>query len=215
MTAARTASAAAAVLTAVLLTGCGPRTVATTPRPPSGDLVVLLPDQGSGAVGRVTVSNPAGSVTLDSARLATEIPSSGGPPAAPTVMDEAEVRRIFGEALSALPPPASLFTLYFEFESNQLTAESRKLLPEILALVVKARPAPEVIVIGHTDTTGSAPTNLALGLKRAQTVKQMLVDTGIEADLVEVTSHGEGDPLVQTPDNTPEPKNRRVDIAVR
>ena len=75
--------------------------------------------------------------------------------------------------------------------------------------------APEVIVIGHTDTTGGAAANLALGLKRAATVRQLLIDTGIEAELVEINSHGEGNPLIRTPDNTPEPRNRRVEIAVR
>jgi outer membrane protein OmpA-like peptidoglycan-associated protein len=192
---------------------CGPKRPGA-PSPPSGDLIVLLPDRTTGAIGQIVVSNPSGSVDIGGSRQATEV-RAGQAPSAPRDLDEATVRRIFGDALSAVPPDPDLFTLYFEFESNQLTAESRKLLPAILDLVVKARPAPEVIVIGHTDTTGGAAANLALGLKRAATVRQLLIDTGIEASLVEINSHGEGNPLIKTPDNTPEPRNRRVEIAVR
>ena len=38
---------------------------------------------------------------------------------------------------------------------------------------------------------------------------------GLDASLMVVTSHGEADLLVPTPDETPEPRNRRVEIAVR
>lgn len=197
------------------LTGlaCGPRR-AGSPSPPGEDLIVLLPDRTTGAVGQIVVSNASGSVDISGSRQATEV-RTGQAPSPPKTLDEATVRQIFGDALSAIPPDPAIFTLYFEFESNQLTAESRKLLPAILDLVVKARPAPEVLVIGHTDSTGAAPTNLALGMKRAATVRQLLIETGIEAALVEINSHGEGDMLIRTPDNTPEPRNRRVEIAVR
>ena len=47
------------------------------------------------------------------------------------------------------------------------------------------------------------------------TVRNILVDAGLNASTIDVTSVGELDPLVKTPDETPEPRNRRVDIAVR
>ena len=121
---------------------------------------------------------------------------------------------MFGAALAALPPPASYFTLYFQFESDELTSESRALMREILA-AVKNRALPEVAVVGHTDTMGTASANLQLGLKRAATVRKLLIDAGLGASLIDVTSHGEGDPLVRTADATAEPRNRRVEIAVR
>jgi outer membrane protein OmpA-like peptidoglycan-associated protein len=209
----RAVSSFLAVGLAIAAPACGPKRPGT-PSQPSGDLIVLLPDRTTGAIGQIVVSNESGSVDISGSRQATEV-RAGQAPSPPRDLDEEAIRRIFGDALSAIPPDPALFTLYFEFESNQLTAESRKLLPAILDLVVKARPAPEVIVIGHTDTTGGAAANLALGLKRAATVRQLLIDTGIEASLVEINSHGEGNPLIRTPDNTPEPRNRRVEIAVR
>ena len=80
---------------------------------------------------------------------------------------------------------------------------------------VKAFPFPEVAVVGHTDTMGNADTNVALGLKRATSVQRLLVTAGLDPAIIEVRSHGEVDLAVKTPNNTPEPRNRRVEIVVR
>ena len=62
---------------------------------------------------------------------------------------------------------------------------------------------------------GDPRANLALGLKRAISVRDILVEAGLAPSTIEVTSHGEADLLVKTPNNTPEPRNRRVEITVR
>ena len=82
-------------------------------------------------------------------------------------MSEADVKRLFGAALAAQPPAPAHFTLYFEFDSDELTAESRKLVTEVQS-AVKAYPAPQVTVIGHTDTRGAATANIGLGLEESQ-----------------------------------------------
>ena len=130
------------------------------------------------------------------------------------VMSQAEVRRLFGDALSALPPAPQHFILFFRFESDELTDESRALLPQVLR-AVKNRPVPEVAVVGHTDTMGTAASNIELGLRRAKAIRSVLIDAGVDAALIEATSHGEADLLVKTADEVPEPRNRRVDITVR
>jgi outer membrane protein OmpA-like peptidoglycan-associated protein len=71
------------------------------------------------------------------------------------------------------------------------------------------------MIVGHTDTMGERKSNVALGLKRAMAVRAILVQAGLLPSLVDVTSHGESDLLVKTRDNTPEPRNRRVEITVR
>jgi outer membrane protein OmpA-like peptidoglycan-associated protein len=159
------------------------------------------------------VSSAAGAVDLVHERDATTV-ASNSPPARVFTMSEADVQRTFGDALSSLPPPPRVFNLYFQFESDELTDEARTLLPEILR-VVKERPVPDVVVVGHTDTTGTPAANLELGLKRAMTVRNLLVKTGFDASAIEVTSLGESDPLVPTPDETREARNRRVEVAVR
>jgi outer membrane protein OmpA-like peptidoglycan-associated protein len=72
-----------------------------------------------------------------------------------------------------------------------------------------------VVVRGHTDTTGSAAQNVALGLKRAHTVRSLLVNTGIDPSSIEVVSHGESELLVRTADDVFEARNRRVEITLR
>jgi outer membrane protein OmpA-like peptidoglycan-associated protein len=201
-----------ATLVAMLTAACGPQRIASPSRPES-ELIVLLPDAESGLVGRARVSNPSGSAELAAGREATQVATSQRP--GPThILSDGDVKRIFGGALSALPTPPRRFTLNFRFQSDELTAEARALLPEILK-TVKDRSIPDVVVVGHTDTTGTPTANIHLGLKRATMVRNLLVKVGLDASSIEVTSLGEADLLIQTPNETPEPRNRRVEIAVR
>jgi outer membrane protein OmpA-like peptidoglycan-associated protein len=201
-----------AALAAGLAAGCGPKRIQSVARP--GDtVIVLLPDPGDGTVGRATVSNSAGATELVGAREFTTV-SPNRAPTAVTAISEADVQRIFGGALSALPPASQQFVLFFRFESDELTDESRAMVPQILA-AVRGRPFPEVAVVGHTDTTGTAAGNIELGLRRANAIRTILIAAGIDDALIEVTSHGEADLLVKTADEVLEPRNRRVEITVR
>ena len=192
---------------------CGPKTVKPAPEHRAETLTVLLPDSETNAVGRASVTNSAGKTDLKAEREST-VAIVGQAPSAATVMDAGDVQRIFGDALSALPPAPTHFMLFYKFDSDELTDESRALVPRILQSV-KERPYPDVLIIGHTDTTGTATSNYTLGLRRATAVRTMLVDAGLDASFVEATSHGEADLLVQTADNVREPRNRRVEITVR
>ena len=194
-----------------IATACGPKHI-SSPERPGQDLVVLLPDPETRTTGAAGVSNPLGSVDLAAERDAARVTANSAPVL--IKLSEAEVNRLFGDALSALPPAPSRFTLFFRFESDELTDQSQALIPEVLA-VVKKHLVQDVVVIGHTDTMGTQPANYALGLKRAMMVRNLLVAAGLNGATIDVTSVGELDPLVKTPDETPEPRNRRVDIAVR
>jgi len=194
------------------LSACGPVRVATPDRP-GQDMLVLLPDPHTNHVGRASVSNAAGRVELADARAFTVVSPSAAP-APVTTMSEQDVSRLFGDALAALPPPPRHFTLFFRFESEELTDDSRRLLRDVLE-AVRNQPTPDVLAIGHTDTTGQAAANLQLGLRRANAVRQTLIDSGLAASAIEVTSHGEGELLVPTADGVFEAKNRRVEITVR
>jgi outer membrane protein OmpA-like peptidoglycan-associated protein len=69
--------------------------------------------------------------------------------------------------------------------------------------------------VGHTDTEGTRKMNQQLGMERAMEIKKLLVAQGIDPRIIEVTSHGEGNPLIKTPDDVPEPRNRRVEVILR
>jgi outer membrane protein OmpA-like peptidoglycan-associated protein len=196
--------------------GCGPRPVAQPAqpaRPAPTTLIALLPDPDSGVTGRASVTNGSGSVDLTTPRAATRVAGNTAPGSVMT-MSDADVNRVFGRALAALPAAPRHFILQFKFESDVLTEESSAIVPEILK-TVKETPFPEVVVVGHTDTMGDSRGNFALGLRRANSVRDMLVKAGLGRSTIEVSSHGEADLLVKTPDNTPEPRNRRVEITVR
>jgi outer membrane protein OmpA-like peptidoglycan-associated protein len=174
-------------------------------------VVLLLPDE-DGTVGRAGVSNQAGAVELVDARSAAVV-EKGRAPQLVTLMSEAEVKQKFGQTLASLPAAPIRFTVYFQFDSDALTDESRRLVPRILAMV-KERSAREVTVVGHTDRMGSTPENFALGLKRATTVRNLLTSAGLNSSIVDVTSLGESDPVVRTANGQAEPRNRRVEIVV-
>jgi len=196
-----------------LVTGCGPKEVAAPKPRPTQAMVVLLPDAETGATGHIIVSNEAGSLDLGGPRESTSATAAERPMPIKT-LSQAEIDRLFGDAIAALPPAPQHFTLYFRFQSDALTDDSRALVAQILR-AVKDRPDPEVAIVGHTDTMGMPPANVELGLKRAKMVRALLVDAGLATSTIEVISHGEGDLLVHTPNETPEPRNRRVEISVK
>jgi outer membrane protein OmpA-like peptidoglycan-associated protein len=204
----------AAVLLSAACAAKPPAAVApvASPKPVVSDLVVLLAD-GDGAIGAADVSSPHGTVALETARASTRV-AVGAAPTPIAELSEAQVAAIFGETLGVMPPPPQRFTVYFRFESEELTAESQADIPRVLQ-AVKHHPAPEVLVIGHTDTTGAAERNVRLGLRRAAKVRELLVASKLDRSTIEVVSHGERDLLVKTADEVFEPRNRRVEITVR
>lgn len=202
---------AAAALAASCACGCH---LWTQPAPPRQDVIVLLADPETGAVGRALISSSLGaSAELTTERAATSI-GRGQPPSAPFTLSEAQVHRLFDDAMAARPPAPRRFLLYFFTDSTKLKPESEVLLRELLRFV-NGRPAPDVTVIGHTDTYHTARANFALGLSRASAIRDRLVAIGVDRRLVSVASHGEADLQVRTPDGTREARNRRVEVSVR
>lgn len=176
-----------------------------------GTLVVVLPED-DGHVGRVDVARGAETVTLDAERAAASVDTKGGLGA--TTLDAAAVDTNFGAALAAQPTPPRTFTLYFEFDSNELTAESQAAFEQVFD-DIRARGHYEVTVVGHTDTLAEPAYNQELSLERASQIRDRLVARGIPAEAIAAYGRGEYDLLVQTADSVAEPLNRRVAITVR
>lgn len=195
----KTGSATALLALAALLTGCAS----------SGSYVVLLPSP-DGSVGRVVVQGPLGTQTLSQAQQGSALDGS----TLPFTVSPKQLQRDFGDAMAARPALPEQFLLYFEKGGAELTAESTALLPVILAHA-QARTALDMSVIGHSDTQGKADANEALALKRAGVIAEQLRQLGLQTATIVVESHGERNLLVQTPDETAEPRNRRVEITLR
>jgi OOP family OmpA-OmpF porin len=174
-------------------------------------LVVLLPEE-SGSAGAVTVGEGAPVAVLDTPLAAAKVDARGNIDKA--AVTPQEVQRTFGEALAAQPPNPLSFTLYFSTASTEVTPESQPILEALLAEVAK-RQAVEVQVTGHTDRVGTDADNDRLSLERAEAVRDMLVQRGLKTNFMRAVGRGEREPLIPTPDEQPEPRNRRVEVIVR
>lgn len=193
---------AAALATLLAIPACAP-----------ANLFVLLPDE-NGTVGAIEVSTRGGTQRIERAREATRVASADAAPGTPETLSEQDVADTFAGALRIATREPRSFLLYFETGSDRLTPESQAQLPAILD-AIGGYPAPEVAVIGHTDRVGTVGANAALGRRRAEAIRDLLVARGLQLRLIEVTSHGEGNPLVPTADEVDEPRNRRVEVSVR
>jgi outer membrane protein OmpA-like peptidoglycan-associated protein len=191
----------AQVALVALLGGCASK--------PQGT-VVLLPD-GQSRDTAVLVKQDGGELLLDKPYAAAQLTSRG--PAAQQSSAE-QVQAQFGAALAARPLPPASFTLYFVEGRNEFTAESRRDFDAVFTEIAR-RPVPDLVVIGHTDTVGSATFNDNLSRQRADVVRNALVARGIAAERIVVVGRGEREPVVPTADNVAEPRNRRVEIQVR
>ncbi len=179
----------------------------------TGNVFVLVPD-ADGQLGSASVSNSAGSATLTHAGDSTSVKSSSSAPGAPQAMNDASIQKIFAPALAAEPPQPLKFLIYFERDSAEPDTNSTETVKQILA-AIKDRDSRDISVVGHTDRSGDDAHNLKLSVERATRIRDLLVKNGIGADIIEVESHGEGNPLIPTADNVIEPRNRRVEVVVR
>ena len=135
-----------------------------------------------------------------------------------TATDEAMPASLPEEASSedALPSGWEVLVsddIYFEKGSWSLTPESRQILRE-KALWLLANPSVNVVVQGHSDESGSAEFNFALGDRRAGAVKSFLIESGIEPERMAAVSYGREQPAEVRPGEDAKAKNRRVHIAI-
>lgn len=98
--------------------------------------------------------------------------------------------------------------IYFAFDSNELTQESRQILTE-KAELLKANPGLTLLIEGHCDERGTNEYNMALGERRARAAYEFLVLMGIDSSKLQIISYGEEYPAVQGANEAAWSKNRR------
>jgi outer membrane protein OmpA-like peptidoglycan-associated protein len=130
-----------------------------------------------------------------------------------TLRDQ-EIANTFGPALVALPSPPVRFTLYFLVGSVELTPQSTRLIPQIIA-AIRDRRSMDTSVVGHADTVGPKAYNDTLSRRRAEAVGTLLEAGGVAPGILEIASFGKDTPVVPTGDNVAESLNRRVEVTVR
>ena len=106
-------------------------------------------------------------------------------------------------------PEAALFA----FDSADLTDEGKTAIEEYRKdLRPEIAEAYAGIIIGHTDSTGSADYNLGLSMRRAQAVSDYLVSTGVAEEKLREVGRGEEDPIASNDTAEGRAQNRRVEI---
>ncbi len=178
------------------------------------NIFVLIPDAEDGRVGEILISNEAGEQVITTPGTAVSVSDAQTAPDKPKPIDSEGIKSIFKDALSAVPQPPAQFELQFKTGTSSLTETSQKLLSKIILAIIERQPC-DISIVGHTDTQGSAQENIALGLNRANAVKQILIDQGVADGQIEVSSHGEASPVIPTADGMDEPRNRRVEVLIR
>ena len=109
---------------------------------------------------------------------------------------------------------AKEFIVYFPFDKFDLTTEAQQVVQQA-ADYAKMGNATKVLVVGHTDTSGSAQYNLRLSERRAKAVADALVGAGVNQSVLSVDWKGKTDLAVQTGDGVKEPLNRRAVVTVQ
>lgn len=177
---------------------------------PSADSIINSLRPGAGMMGGtrgirpVSSAAPAEASPVAAPVVAAPRPMQAGRPAAPAV----------AVVPVAAQPPSVNLTVQFGNNSAELTPAASKTLSELgRALASSSLVAYRFRIEGHTDTVGSAEANKALSERRAQAVVAFLSTSfKIDAARLDAVGMGENGLLTQTPGNTAEPRNRRVQV---
>ena len=126
-------------------------------------------------------------------------------------MDALEKKQM-AQTMPAMTP--ANYTVYFDFDKSVINPAGQVVINQVLADASKHAPS-SVSVTGHTDRAGPEDYNMALSLRRADSVRSALISGGVAADKITVAGRGESEPAVPTADGVREAKNRRVEIILQ
>ncbi len=138
------------------------------------------------------------------------------PPAPPAAAEPPQASN--GDDLLNVDPNApmktenAMYLVFFDFDRYDLGGGAQSVLDSVVQEAAR-RNINAISVVGHADTSGSHDYNRKLAMRRANAVRDALVQRGIDPNLIRVDSRGEEELLVQTADNVREPANRRAQIS--
>lgn len=133
-------------------------------------------------------------------------PAPAPPPAAAKTMSEEEI--FAGKSLEQLNAERPLADVYFDLDEAAIRDDARGSLQKN-AEWMKRWSSTRVTVEGHADERGSSEYNLALGERRASSVREYLVSLGVRADRVSIVSKGKESPFCSESAESCWQQNRR------
>jgi outer membrane protein OmpA-like peptidoglycan-associated protein len=104
-------------------------------------------------------------------------------------------------------------TINFDFDRANLRTENKELLSRIVGVLLTSN-GYRAQIFGHTDDVGSADYNQKLSLKRAESVRDYLVEAGLDPTIITVKGFGKSNPLVEGKSGEARAKNRRVEVGI-
>ncbi len=116
-----------------------------------------------------------------------------------------------GEAVAV---EQAMFIVFFDWDKSNISAGANDVLDAVSQEVKNRADVKGLVIVGHTDSSGSTQYNDKLSMRRANAIKDGLVSRGVSEAMIRVEARGESDLLVKTPDNVREPANRRGQITL-
>ena len=110
-------------------------------------------------------------------------------------------------------PQDRQFVVYFDWDRSTLTAEAQQVVTQAANHARSGNPT-RILIVGHTDTSGSAAYNLGLSNRRARTVADALVAAGVNGGVISLDGRGETQLARATADGVREPLNRRATVDI-
>ena len=115
------------------------------------------------------------------------------------------------------PAGGDTLALYFDFDEDAMNPRTRRQL-EIVSLILKADPGKKLTLSGHTDALGTEPYNNSLSARRAEVVKNFLIQAGVDSSQIVTVAKGASQPrrpnITESGRDNPEGRraNRRTEI---
>lgn len=116
------------------------------------------------------------------------------------------------DASEPMKPEDAVYLVFFDWDKSNLTVGALNVI-DAVAEEVSKNPPQTITIVGHTDTSGPTLYNERLAFRRANSVRDALIERNVDPSLIVVDAKGESELLVPTEDGVREPANRRANIS--
>lgn len=103
--------------------------------------------------------------------------------------------------------------ILFDVDKTDIKSDAETNLKN-LAASLKNNPETNILIIGHTDSTGTSAYNVDLSVHRAASVKNFLTERGIRNSRLNIDGRGETEPIADNGTQAGRAQNRRVEIVI-
>jgi peptidoglycan-associated lipoprotein len=171
-------------------------------------VLVVVPLAGCSRSQPAAAPSPTTAASGDDAAARARADSIAAAELARRQAEEREARAQLARAREVLTE-----VVYFDYDADQLTRDTEERLRS-KAAILRANPNLELRIEGHADERGSTEYNLALGQRRAESVRTFLANYGITQARLGTISYGKERPSMAGSNETAWARNRRAEFVV-